>query len=228
MRRLAPRAARLGIAAAAVLIFVVHPLQAQSTESVLYKFLGATVTPADGAAPFRNLLRDGVRQPLRHYGMRHRFRRWRNRVRAGQLPPGTYTEKVLYSFTPSFTGISDGTCPSGGVVMDSSGNLYGTTTLGGAFSDGTVFELVNSSGSYAEKILYSFMGEFMGAGMVNNPQVWLWTHWVTFTAPPHSAATASERCSSWSTPPETIQRRCCIASTPSPAPTSMVDSPTQV
>jgi len=45
-----------------------------------------------------------------------------------------------------------------GLMMDSSGNLYGTTGAGVASVNccGTVFELVNSSGNYTEKILYSF------------------------------------------------------------------------
>jgi uncharacterized repeat protein (TIGR03803 family) len=64
-----------------------------------------------------------------------------------------YTERVLYQFTGS-----DGANPQAGLIMDSSGNLYGTTSQGGAYGQGTVFELVNSSGSYTEKVLYSFAG----------------------------------------------------------------------
>ena len=46
---------------------------------------------------------------------------------------------TLYSFTNAG---GDGT----GLIMDSSGNLYGTKEGGGASGGGTVFELVNSSG----------------------------------------------------------------------------------
>ncbi len=76
---------------------------------------------------------------------------------------GTYTEQVLYSFTNSN---GDGAAPSAGVIMDSSGNLYGTTSSGGANSQGTAFELVNSSGSYSESLLYSF-GSSCSAGGLN-------------------------------------------------------------
>ena len=67
---------------------------------------------------------------------------------------GTYSEKVLYSFTNG----ADGGFPSGGVLIDASGNLYGTTARGGASGLGTVFELLNSSGTYSETVLHSFTG----------------------------------------------------------------------
>lgn len=73
---------------------------------------------------------------------------------------GSYSEMVLYSFTG--TG-GDGASPEGGLVMDSSGNLFGTTTIGGASGFGTVFELANSSGGYTERVLYNFAGHGDGS-----------------------------------------------------------------
>ncbi len=52
---------------------------------------------------------------------------------------GDYTETVLYTFG---NGPSDGQSPYAGLVLDNSGNLYGTTQNGGLYSGGTVFELV--------------------------------------------------------------------------------------
>ena len=46
--------------------------------------------------------------------------------------------------------------PNGSLIMDSSGNLYGTTSYGGVSSDGTVFELANGSGTITT--LASFNG----------------------------------------------------------------------
>ncbi len=61
-------------------------------------------------------------------------------------------ESVLYSFAG---GIADGANPMGSLVMDSSGNLYGTTEHGGASGHGTVFEITSGG---AESLLYSFAG----------------------------------------------------------------------
>lgn len=47
-------------------------------------------------------------------------------------------ETVLYSFD-GYT--NDGVYPWGGLLLDSSGNLYGVTSQGGASGYGTVFEL---------------------------------------------------------------------------------------
>lgn len=65
-----------------------------------------------------------------------------------------WTEKILHSFN---LADADGASPLG-VVLDSSGNLYGTTFGGGAYSGGTVFELIPSSGGgWTEKLLLNFV-----------------------------------------------------------------------
>jgi uncharacterized repeat protein (TIGR03803 family) len=63
---------------------------------------------------------------------------------------------VLYSFK----GGSDGGGVFAGVAFDTKGNLYGTTTGGGAHGDGTAFELMrNSGGKWSETVLYSFCAQ---------------------------------------------------------------------
>ncbi len=128
------------------------------TETVLYSFAGPVSggTGADGANPYGGLLRDSTGNL---FG---------TTINGGvsalgavfELTPtgtGTYTEKVLYSFAGPIAGGTgaDGAEPVAGLIMDSSGNLYGTTATGGAFGYGTVFELAKASG-YTETVLYSF------------------------------------------------------------------------
>lgn len=60
---------------------------------------------------------------------------------------------ILHSFTGSPSG--DGVRPVGGVILDSAGNLYGTTSQGGKFGKGTVYEI---SAAGKETVLYSFTG----------------------------------------------------------------------
>jgi uncharacterized repeat protein (TIGR03803 family) len=68
---------------------------------------------------------------------------------------GTWTETILYNFA---NNSKDGGLPVGGVIFDSSGNLYGTTTGGGPKGGGTVFKLTPSSGgSWTEAILHYFL-----------------------------------------------------------------------
>ena len=68
---------------------------------------------------------------------------------------GSWTESVLDSFRQSDNG---GDVPFGGVILDSAGNLYGTTVIGGMGNGGVVFQLTRSGSSWAETVLYSFEG----------------------------------------------------------------------
>jgi uncharacterized repeat protein (TIGR03803 family) len=69
---------------------------------------------------------------------------------------GSWTYTVLYRFSspgPYY--------PIGGMVLDETGNLYGTTKSGGAAGAGTVFELsppVATGGAWTEKVIHSFAG----------------------------------------------------------------------
>jgi uncharacterized repeat protein (TIGR03803 family) len=82
-----------------------------------------------------------------------------------ELRPGadntSWQERILYNFC-SEPKCADGAGPSGGLIMDTAGNLYGTTSMGGAYGSGTVFELVRPDagrGEWTHTILYSFCPE---------------------------------------------------------------------
>jgi uncharacterized repeat protein (TIGR03803 family) len=65
---------------------------------------------------------------------------------------GSWAQTVIYSF--NFEG--GGYFPIGGLVLDAAGDLYGTTTAGGANSGGVVFELSPANGGWTENDIYSF------------------------------------------------------------------------
>ena len=74
---------------------------------------------------------------------------------------GSWTESALWNFT----GGTDGAAPYSGVISDSDGNLYGTTSGGGSNFSGTVYELSPTQSGWSETTLYSFTGEYGdGAG----------------------------------------------------------------
>ena len=122
----------------------VFKIDANDNETVLYSFAGGT----DGANPIAGVVRDNAGNI---YGT----------TPVGGSPVcqcGTVfkvsssgKETVLYRFR----GGTDGSAPMAGVVRDSAGNLYGTTSTGGTYNSGTVFK-VNASGK--ESLLYSFTG----------------------------------------------------------------------
>jgi uncharacterized repeat protein (TIGR03803 family) len=77
------------------------------------------------------------------------------------------TFKVLHTFQG---GIDDGATPSGKLILDSSGNLYGLTAFGGArtLGWGTIFKVDATTGK--ETVLYRFTGGadggYAGGGLV--------------------------------------------------------------
>jgi hypothetical protein len=65
---------------------------------------------------------------------------------------GSYTPTTLLSFNTL-----NGEFPLAGLIADPAGDLFGTTSEGGAYADGTVFELVNNrNGSYTPTTVFSF------------------------------------------------------------------------
>src|SRR5215813_13326949 len=62
--------------------------------------------------------------------------------------------KVIYSFN----GDEDGEYVDSDLVVDSQGNIYGTTVQGGKFGTGTVWKLSPAPSGWTHTVLYSFTG----------------------------------------------------------------------
>jgi uncharacterized repeat protein (TIGR03803 family) len=76
-------------------------------------------------------------------------------------PAESQTYKVIHNFTDKG---NDGATPYGGPTLDLSGNLYGTTNLGGKYGSGSVYELSPNGSSWKYTSLYSLAGGSDGAG----------------------------------------------------------------
>lgn len=126
----------------------VFELAPDGTETVLYAFRGGK---KDGANPFDALLRDhaGNLYGTTRYGAGRGCQLNEGCGVVFKLTPGG-AEKVLYAFK----GGNDTGNPTGKLVRDKGGNLYGAGTWGGgAGNDGAIFKLAPEG---VETVLYSF------------------------------------------------------------------------
>jgi len=132
---------------------VAPPLFAASSEKVLYNFCSANHC-TDGSGPLAGLTFD---KDGNLYGTTYNGGAGRCEAGCGtvfELIPsnGKWTEKVLHSFYPNGGGDN----PSAGLILDSAGNLYGTTGYSGNSGAGVVFELIRGDGKWTEKVLDTF------------------------------------------------------------------------
>jgi len=119
---------------------MVFKIDAAGNYTVLYRFAGGP----SGGNPFAGVVRDPV-----------------GNLYGTTFYGGTSPDGVVYKLDPaghetvlhSFTGKADGGRPSSGVILDSDGNLYGTTEIGGAAGAGVIYKL-DPAGQ--ETVLYSF------------------------------------------------------------------------
>jgi uncharacterized repeat protein (TIGR03803 family) len=133
-------------------------------ETVLYSFAGGT----DGADPQAGLVMDAAGNL---YGTTAQGGTSGNGTVFELVAPtkkgGKWKELVLYSFG---TG-TDGATPISRVNFDAAGNLYGTTSLGGANGYGTIFQLTPGT-TWTETVLHSFQnaddGAYPYAGLISD------------------------------------------------------------
>jgi hypothetical protein len=128
------------------------------TEKVLHSFAGGT----DGANPNGEFVLDGEGNM---YGTT--FSGGNSGCKtAGSVGCGTvmtlvspvskgskWSERILHRFVGQ-----DGAEPDAGVILDATGNLFGTASAGGSGIYGVIFEVSKSGGRWSERALYSFTG----------------------------------------------------------------------
>ena len=131
---------------------------APGTFDLIHNFCTLPVGCRDGVNPAANLVMD------------HAGNLYGTTVDGGAQQAGTvfkltpipgqirWKEQILYNFC-ALDDCADGSSPEGALIVDTSGNLYGTTSSGGtANNNGTIFELSPVAGRnlWSEKVLYSF------------------------------------------------------------------------
>lgn len=134
-------------------------VSARATEKVLYAFSGGS----DGGGPNGAVAFDSSGNVFgtTHFGG---ITSCGGNVGGGcgvvfELSPtsGVWKESALYAFGDS----SDGGFPNAGVILDKSGNLFGTASTGGNFGCsigcGVVYELVKNN-NWNENVLHTFTG----------------------------------------------------------------------
>lgn len=138
------------------------------SETVLHDFGSAT----DGSGPTAGLVFDAASNlyGTMQYGGGSPFCQGGCGIVFQLRPPavqgGAWTESIIYRFREVYRGDN----PQAGLVVDSAGNLYGTTFLGGA-GGGTVFELSPKKGLWTERVLNTFVansstGSFPKAALI--------------------------------------------------------------
>jgi len=146
----------LFIAALLGLTTIAAPSFAAGKEKVIYSFCPAQLCP-DGANPMASLISDpaGNLYGTAYYGGNSNCIRGCGTVFELTRADGKWKQKVLHHFENNG---KDGYYPAASLIFDAAGNLYGTTSQGGAYQVGTVFELVpDKDGKWNEKILHSFI-----------------------------------------------------------------------
>ena len=137
----------------------VYQLSPGGTETVLYSFcpLGLCL---GGANPVGGLVMDRSGNLL---GTQYSAGTLTNNGVVFQLTPVgislSWVYSLIHEFCPPLNCNNDGINPQASLIIDGSGNLYGTTVNGGTGGGGTVFKLTPGLLGYTETILYNFCSQ---------------------------------------------------------------------
>jgi hypothetical protein len=143
----------LAITALAVLFFAGNALAAGPKKTILYSFTGGN----DGALPFDGVTFDSTGAAFVTTDAAGPF--CSGGGQCGSVDKltqtaGKWTETTLYDFGEQS---NDGYSPDTGVLLDKSGNVYGTTTA----SDGAIYQLVLQSGVWTANWLYGSPHDYL-------------------------------------------------------------------
>ena len=164
----------VSLAALTASLVVTRPSMATPTEKLLNTFWGL----AEGQQPLSGVIRDASGNLYgTTAGVEYDSRRKKAVSTVFEVTPpspGTevWVEKTLHTFEGESAG--DGASAYGGLVMDASGSLYGTTAGGGVGrggGGGTVYRLTPPAAgqtNWTETILHAFTGGTDGASPVGS------------------------------------------------------------
>jgi uncharacterized repeat protein (TIGR03803 family) len=132
--------------------FELTPSGGGYTESILHSFGGGT----DGRNPLEGVVFDRAGNlygtaPFGGTGNPEQCMGSCGMVYQLMTSNGGWVENVLVNFS-----VTNGKNPFGNLIIDGSGNLYGTTASGGQNGGGVVYKLAPSGGGFTYSVLYSF------------------------------------------------------------------------
>jgi uncharacterized repeat protein (TIGR03803 family) len=138
--------------ATVALILLLVSVAPAATEKILHNF---NVLP-HGANPESNLIADAAGNL---YGTSSRGGGYGVVFKLTPTSGGKWVETVIHDFVGEPGSGPDGAYPAASLIFDAAGNLYGTTSEGGIYGQGTVFKLTPvSGGKWIESVIHQFAG----------------------------------------------------------------------
>jgi uncharacterized repeat protein (TIGR03803 family) len=125
------------------------------TLNTMHSFCAEASNCGDGDTPLAGLVEDSAGN---FYGVTEKGGKYNSGLVFKLVPNGqnTYKEFILHNFCAR-TNCTDGGFPENAeLILDTDGNLYGTTGSGGAHDAGVVFKLTHETNGWSLNVLHSF------------------------------------------------------------------------